>query len=137
MIKPLIHDPIFLSQKSQDSSKDDKVLFQDMKDTILHYKDTCVGMAANMIGEKKNTIIVLIDKSYVIMNNPVILKKEKPYKTIENCLSYISPGTNVTRYKIIKLKYYTENFEERIKTFTDFEAQIIQHEMDHLSGILV
>lgn len=137
MIKELVHDPIFLSQKSVDTNKDDKELFTDLMDTLMYYKDTCVGMAANLIGVKKNTIIVNDNGNIIIMNNPVILKKEKPYKAVETCLSYISDGTSVTRYKKIKVKYYDTDFTLKIKTYEDFTAQIIQHEFDHLLGILV
>ena len=137
MIKNIVHDIDFLKIKSSDMTLDDKYIIADLKDTLLFNKTRCVGMAANMIGYHKNATI-FEDKNgiYQIMLNPIILKKEVEYEIEEGCLSLT--GTRLTkRFKKIKVKYLDELYRERIKTFIDFEAEIIQHEIDHLNGIII
>ena len=141
MIKPLVHDPIFLAGKSEIATQEDLPIAQNLLDTLTAHKDTCVGMAANMIGEKKR-IIAFLDESgkapvYTVMLNPEIIKKDGAYETEESCLSLLGGPRKCRRYKIIKVCYQTTDFKSRIKTYTDFAAQIIQHEIDHLSGILI
>ncbi len=137
MIKNIVKDVIFLSQKSVDMTLDDKYIIDDLKDTLLFNKSRCVGMAANMIGYHKNAIIFEDNnKKYQIMLNPVILKKEMEYEAEEGCLS-LTGVRKTKRYKKIKVKYLDELYRERIKTFIDFEAEIIQHEIDHLFGIII
>lgn len=137
MIKNIVKDIIFLSQKSVDMTLDDKYIIDDLKDTLLFNKSRCVGMAANMIGYHKNAIIFEdTNKKYQIMLNPVILKKEMEYEAEEGCLS-LTGVRKTKRYKKIKVKYLDELYRERIKTFIDFEAEIIQHEIDHLFGIII
>lgn len=137
MIKELVHDPIFLAKKSEKAVPDDINVSIDFLDTLIAHKDTCVGMAANMIGCLKNIIAFDNDGEYMIMFNPEIIKKEGEYLTEESCLSLLGDARKTKRYKKIKVKYQTENFQVRIKTFTDFSAQIIQHEIDHCAGILI
>ena len=141
MIKPLIHDPIFLAGKSEPATKEDLPMAHDLLDTLIAHKDTCVGMAANMIGIKK-LIIAFLDESsktptYTVMLNPEIIKKDGAYDTEESCLSLLGGPRKCKRYKTIKVQYQTTELRVRIKTYTGWTAQIIQHEIDHLSGILI
>ncbi|MBE6686679.1 MAG: peptide deformylase [Ruminococcaceae bacterium] len=141
MIKELIHDPIFLAGKSEIATKEDLPNAQDLFDTLMAYKDSCVGMAANMIGVKKR-IIAFLDESgraptYTVMLNPEIIKKDGAYNTEEGCLSLLGGLRPCKRYKSIKVKYQTLELQTRIKTYTGWTAQIIQHEVDHCDGILI
>lgn len=137
MIKELIHDPIFLSLKSQIAEKDDVQIGIDLLDTLMSHKDECVGMAANMIGVTKRIIVFDNDGEYAVMFNPEIIKKSEPYQTKEGCLSLLGQPRPCKRYKTIKVKWQTSDFQTRIKTFSGFTAQIIQHEIDHCEGILI
>ena len=136
MIKQLTHDPIFLSLKSEVATKDDIQVAEDLLDTLIAHKDGCVGMAANMIGYSKRMIIVDDNGQYLIMINPVLLKVSGLYQTEEGCLSHdgVRP---CKRYEKIKVQYLDEQMKIKIKTYSGFTAQIIQHEMDHLEGILI
>ena len=141
MVKELIHDPIFLARKSEVATKEDLQVAQDLLDTLMAHKDSCVGMAANMIGVRKR-IIAFLDESgrvptYTVMLNPEIIKKDGAYDTEECCLSLLSGARPCKRYKSIKVKYQTLDMQSRIKTFTGWAAQIIQHEVDHCDGILI
>lgn len=137
MIKELIHDPIFLSLKSQNTEKDDVQTGIDLLDTLMSHKDECVGMAANMIGVTKRIIAFDNEGEYAVMFNPEIIKKSEPYQTKEGCLSLLGEPRPCKRYKTIKVKWQTSDFQTRIKTFSGFTAQIIQHEIDHCEGILI
>ncbi len=137
MVKELIHDPIFLAQKSSPADESDKQTAQDLLDTIIAHKDECVGMAANMIGVKKRVIVFNDSGVFRVMFNPEIISRSEPYKTAEGCLSLLGEPRPTTRYKKIKVRYLNEEFKPRIKTFTGFTAQIIQHETDHCDGILI
>ncbi len=141
MIKELIHDPVFLAMKSEGATKDDKKTADDLLDTLAAHKETCVGMAANMIGVKKR-IIAFLDESgakpkYTVMFNPEIIKRDGVYETEEGCLSLLGGPRKCKRYRSVKVRYQTENLETRIKTYTGWTAQIIQHEIDHCDGILI
>ena len=141
MIKELVHDPIFLGAKSQNATRGDLQTANDLLDTLIAHKDECVGMAANMIGERKN-IIAFLDQSgknatYTVMLNPEIIKKDGVYETEEGCLSLLGGPRKTNRYRSVKVRWQTTDFQVRIKTFTDFTAQIIQHEIDHCNGILI
>ncbi len=141
MIKELIHDPIFLGGKSEIATRDDLQVAHDLLDTLMSHKETCVGMAANMIGVKKR-IIAFLDESlpsptYTVMLNPEIIKTNGAYTTEEGCLSLLGGPRKCKRYKTIKVKYQTMNFQTRIKTYTSWTAQIIQHEVDHCNGVLI
>ena len=137
MVKELIHDPILLARKSEVATKEDLQVAQDLMDTLVAHKDGCVGMAANMIGVHKRIIAFDNDGSYMVMFNPDIIKKSEPYDTEEGCLSLLGGPRKCKRYKTIKVQWQTAEFQTRIKTFTGFPAQIIQHEVDHCEGILI
>ena len=141
MVKELIHDPIFLAGKSEMATKEDLQVAQDLLDTLIANKDGCVGMAANMIGVKKRIIAFLDDSgrvpTYTVMLNPEIIKKDGAYNTEEGCLSFLGGPRPCKRYKSIKVKYQTLDLQTRIKTYTGWTAQIIQHEVDHCDGILI
>ena len=137
MIKQLMHDPIFLSLKSEVATKEDLQVAEDLLDTLAVHKDSCVGMAANMIGVRKRIIAFDNEGTYMVMFNPEIIKKSEPYETEEGCLSLLGGPRKCKRYKTIKVKWQTAEMQTRIKTFTGFPAQIIQHEIDHCNGILI
>ena len=137
MIKELIHDPILLSRKSEVATKEDLQAAQDLLDTLIAHKDGCVGMAANMIGVCKRIIAFDNDGTYMVMFNPEIIKKSGPYDAVEGCLSLLGGPRKCKRYQTIKVQWQTAEFQTRIKTFTGFPAQIIQHEVDHCDGILI
>ena len=141
MMKELMHDPIFLAGKSEIATKEDLPIAQDLLDTLMAHKETCVGMAANMIGVKKR-IIAFLDESgrtpvYAVMLNPEIIKKDDAYDTEEGCLSLLGGPRKCKRYKTIKVQYQTVNMQTRLKTYTGWTAQIIQHEVDHCNGVLI
>lgn len=137
MIKELMHDPIFLGGKSEVATKDDLQTAQDLLDTLTAHKDSCVGMAANMIGVRKRIIAFDIEGKSMVMFNPEIIKKSDPYDTGESCLSLLGGPRKCKRYQSIKVQWQTEKFETRVKTFTGWTAQIIQHEIDHCNGVLI
>lgn len=141
MIKELIHDPIFLAGKSEVATKDDLPIAQDLLDTLIAHRESCVGMAANMIGARKR-IIAFLDESgraptYTVMLNPEIIAKSGIYETEEGCLSLLGNSRKCKRYITIKVKYQTLEMKTYIKNFTGWTAQIIQHEVDHCNGILI
>lgn len=137
MIRNIMKDEKILMIKSTPVTKEDVYLYNDLMDTLKFNRTKCVGMAANMIGVSKRAIIFEDeDKSYVVMFNPTIIKYSDEYEAEEGCLSLI--GVRKTkRYKKIKVEYYTKDFKKKIKTYTGFTAQIIQHEIDHLEGIII
>ena len=141
MVKEVIHDPIFLGVKSEAATKEDLQVARDLLDTLIANKDGCVGMAANMIGVRKR-IITFLDESgraptYTVMLNPEIIKKDGVYDAEEGCLSLLGGPRKCKRYKTIKVQYQTTEMQMRIKTYTGWTAQIIQHEVDHCNGILI
>ena len=137
MIKDIVHDPIFLAGKSIPATKEDLPVATDLLDTLIANRDKCVGMAANMIGVRKSIIVFDNDGEYMTMFNPEIIKKDGIFETEEGCLSLLGDPRKTKRYKSIKVKYQTKEFETRIKTFTGWPAQIIQHEVDHIAGVLI
>ena len=137
MVKELMHDPIFLSLKSETATKEDLQTAEDLLDTLTAHKDGCVGMAANMIGVRKRIIAFDNDGKYMVMFNPEIIKKSDAYETQEGCLSLLGGPRKCKRYKTIKVQWQTPEMQTRIKTFTGFPAQIIQHEIDHCNGVLI
>lgn len=141
MIKELMHDPIFLTGKSEVATKEDLMVAQDLLDTLIAHREGCVGMAANMIGVRKR-IIAFLDESgrvptYTVMLNPEIIAKSGIYETEEGCLSLLGGPRKCKRYSTIKVKYQTLEMKTRIKTYTGWTAQIIQHEVDHCIGVLI
>ena len=137
MIKELMHDPIFLGGKSEVATIEDLQTAQDLLDTLTAHKESCVGMAANMIGVRKRIVAFDNEGKYMVMFNPEIIKKSEPYETEEGCLSLLGGPRKCKRYKSIKVQWQTAEFQTRIKTFTGFPAQIIQHEIDHCEGVLI
>lgn len=137
MVKELMHDPLFLAKKAEKATEADLQTAQDLLDTLIAHEEGCVGMAANMIGEAKRIIAFDNDGEYMVMFNPEIIKRAEPYETEESCLSLLGGPRKTKRYKTIKVQYQNEKFQTRIKTFKDFTAQIIQHEVDHCDGILI
>lgn len=141
MVKQLMHDPISLAGKSEVATKEDWQVVKDLLDTLLAHKDRCVGMAANMIGVKKR-IIAFLDKSgrvptYTVMLNSEIIKKNGAYNAEESCLSLLGGPRPCKCYKSIKVKYQTLELQTRIKTYTGWTVQIIQHDIDHSNGVLI
>ena len=137
MVKELMHDPMFLQRRAEPATEQDITTAQDLLDTLIAHEDSCVGMAANMIGVNKRIIAFDNDGSYMLMFNPQILKKSGSYDTEESCLSLLGGPRPTRRYKSIKVQYQNEKFQTRIKTFTGWTAQIIQHEVDHCDGVLI
>ena len=136
MIRDICKDELFLARKAAPALPEDLLIAQDLLETLIAHKDGCVGMAANMIGVAKRIIAFESEDGYLVMFNPVILKKSGPYNTEEGCLSL--EGVRPTRrWKSIKVQYETADGKPRIRTFTGWTAQIIQHEIDHCSGILI
>ena len=136
MIQEICKDEIFLAQKAEPATPDDLPIAQDLIDTLTAHKDGCVGMAANMIGVNKRIIIFDNEGAYQVMFNPVIVKQSGPYQTEEGCLS-LSGRRPTKRWKNIKVQWQNETFQTRLKTFTGWTAEIIQHEIDHCDGILI
>lgn len=137
MIKPIVKDILFLEQKSELATIEDKYIITDLIDTLKANINGCVGLAANMIGYKKRILVFAVGGSIIVpMVNPVILKKENPYTTEESCLSLVG-SRKTTRYETIEVKYLDINFKEKTQVFKGFVAQIIQHEMDHFEGIII
>lgn len=116
---------------------EDLQVARDLLDTLAANKDACVGMAANMIGVLKRIIVFDNDGEYMTMFNPQILKASDPYDASEGCLSLLGGPRPCKRYQTIKVQWQNEKFQTRIKTFTGWPAQIIQHEIDHCNGILI
>lgn len=136
MIQPIMHDPLFLAQKSTPATPEDAPVARDLLETLTAHADGCVGMAANMIGVLKRIIAVEAEDGYLVLFNPVILKKSGLYEAEEGCFS-LEGVRKTKRYQSIKVQYQTMDGKPRIKTFTGWTAQIIQHEIDHCDGILI
>ncbi len=136
MIRDIMKDPLFLAIPSQPALPEDLEVARDLLDTLAHHREGCVGMAANMIGVHRQIIVFDNEGTYTVMFNPRILKQEGAYEAEEGCLSL--PGTRKTRrWHKIKVEYQNTDFQTRIKTFTGWTAQIIQHEIDHCRGVLI
>lgn len=136
MIKPIIHDTFFLSRKSEFATAADLAIAKDLRDTLAAHRDGCVGMAANMIGYSKRIIIVSLGMFDMVMLNPEIMKKSGLFETEEGCLS-LSGVRKTTRYQKITVRYQDEQMKSHTQDFTGWTAQIIQHECDHMEGILI
>ena len=136
MIKTIVRDLFFLGQKSEETTQKDGQVIQDLQDTLAAHREGCVGMAANMIGYRKRSIIVSTGFYDLVMNNPIILSKADPYETEEGCLS-LEGVRRTTRYRKIEVRYQDVYFKEQRQSFNGFIAQIIQHEMDHLDGVII
>ncbi|KRM79554.1 peptide deformylase [Lapidilactobacillus dextrinicus DSM 20335] len=136
MIREINRNQKSLAQKSEPATKNDQAVLTDLLDTLRAHQDVCVGMAANMIGVHKRVIIVQMGVLPVLMINPEITAKSDPYTTSEGCLSLLGER-QTTRYQNITVKFLNKNFKPTTQKFTDFVAQIIQHEVDHCDGIII
>ncbi|MDO5133922.1 MAG: peptide deformylase [Eubacteriales bacterium] len=136
MIRPIVKDILFLGRKSEPATIQDLPVGQDLQDTLQANRDRCVGMAANMIGVKKKIIIVNIGLINVVMYNPVIVRRDTPYETEEGCLS-LSGVRKTIRFQNIEVEYLDAGWKKHRQKYSGWTAQIIQHEIDHLSGILI
>ena len=136
MIRDICKDELFLARKAAPASPEDLPIAQDLLETLIAHKDGCVGMAANMIGVKKNIIIVNMGFIDVVMFNPVIVSKRDMYETEEGCLS-LDGVRKTTRYQEIEVEYYDFNWKKQRQKLSGWTAQICQHEIDHLSGKII
>ena len=137
MVRELIHDPLLLARKSEPATEADLQTAADLLETLQAHAEACVGMAANMIGVHKCIIVFDNDGDYMTMLNPEILDKSGRYEAMESCLSLLGGPRPAVRWHKIKVRWQTTGLQTRIKTFTGFPAQIIQHEIDHCGGILI
>ena len=136
MIRDICRDEAFLSQKAEPATPEDMQTAADLLETLEHHRDGCVGMAANMIGVNRRIIAFDNEGEYMLMFNPEIIKKSGPYEAEEGCLS-LSGVRKTKRFQTIKVQWQNEKFQTRIKTFTGWTAEIIQHEIDHCEGIII
>ena len=137
MVRELIHDPILLARVSDAATAADGEVARDLLDTLQAHKETCVGMAANMIGVHKRIIAFDCGGKYMVMLNPEIIRAEGKYGAEESCLSLLGGPRGCTRYQKIKVRYQNLQMQVRLQTFSGWTAQIIQHEVDHCNGILI
>ena len=136
MVREICKDEAFLAQEAEPATTNDLGVAQDLLDTLVSHKDGCVGMAANMIGVNKRIIVFDSEGKYMVMFNPVIVRRSGVYEAEEGCLSLT--GTRKTkRFRTIKVQWQNEKFQTRIKTFTGWTAEIIQHEIDHCEGMII
>lgn len=136
MIQPIMKDIFFLQQRSVPATQADIQVGQDLQDTLVANSHACVGMAANMIGVKKRIIIVNLSFTNLVMYNPTLISKSNPYQTEEGCLS-LEGTRSTTRYRDIEVSFFDASWKKQSLKLTDFQAQIVQHELDHLEGILI
>ena len=136
MIRDICRDETFLAQRAERAGLEDLETARDLLDTLAAHKESCVGMAANMIGVNKRIIVFDDDGKYQVMFNPVIVKRDRPYEAEEGCLS-LTGRRKTKRFQTIKVQWQNEKFQTRLKTFTGWTAEIIQHEIDHCEGVLI
>ena len=136
MVQPIMHDPLFLAQKSEPATPEDRQTITDLLDTFRANLDRCVGMAANMIGVKKRISVFCNGPFQMVMVNPQIIRQSGEYETEEGCLS-LAGVRKTRRYQKITVQYQDQDFRQRTASYEGFTAQIIQHEIDHCSGILI
>ncbi len=136
MVREIMKDELFLQLAAEPAGPQDLETAQDLLETLMAHRDGCVGMAANMIGVRKRIIVFEDGEDYTLMFNPVIVKKSQPYQTEEGCLS-LEGKRPTRRWRSIKVQYQNQAFQTRLKTYTGWTAQIIQHEIDHCEGILI
>ena len=136
MVRAIVKNPVFLAQPSEPATSADAGVVADLMDTLRANAERCVGLAANMIGVRKRILVFSAGILPVAMLNPTVIARSEPYEAEEGCLSL--PGTRkAKRYCSIKVQYQNEQFQTRLKTFTGWTAQIIQHEIDHCNGVLI
>lgn len=137
MVKEIVHNPMLLAVKSIPATEDDKQVVIDLLDTLRAHTKECVGMAANMIGVNKNIIVVSAGLGQFAMINPKIVSKSKPYNTEEGCLSLLGGPRPCKRFEEIEVEFFDINWKPQKQKYSGWTAQIIQHECDHLEGILI
>lgn len=137
MVRDIVHDPFFLGQISEAATEDDIQVAVDLLDTLRAHLDGCVGMAANMIGVRKSIIAVSAGIGQFVMINPVIVSRKKPYNTEEGCYSLLGGPRPCKRYEEIEVEYLDMNFKPLRRKYTGYIAEIIQHEVDHINGVLI
>ena len=137
MVRELVHDPLLLGKKSVEAGPEYLMIAMDLLDTLRAHRATCVGMAANMIGVHKRIIVFVEDGKEALMLNPEILKAEEPYETEEGCLSLLGGPRKTKRFRKIQVNFQTFDGKTHTKVYTDWTAQIIQHEIDHCNGVLI
>ena len=137
MVKQVVHDPILLAGSAEPATPEDLQVATDLLDTLMANRESCVGMAANMIGVRKRIIVFENGGGYMTMFNPEIVKALGPFDAQESCLSLLGGPRPCKRYQTVKVQWQNEKFQTRIKTFTGWTAQIIQHEIDHCNGVLI
>lgn len=137
MVRELVHDPLLLGKKSVEAGPGDLMIAMDLLDTLRAHRATCVGMATNMIGVHKRIIVFVEDGKEALMLNPEILKAEEPYETEEGCLSLLGGPRKTKRFRKIQVNFQTFDGKTHTKVYTDWTAQIIQHEIDHCNGVLI
>ena len=136
MVRPIVKDPVFLGRRSEPAGPEDRLLAADLLETLQAHADECVGMAANMIGELKRVITFSDEGQYRVLYNPEIIRRDGPYEAEEGCLS-LAGTRKARRWKRVKVRYENEAGQVRMKTFSGFTAQIVQHEIDHCDGIRI
>ena len=136
MVRPIMKDPDFLARPSDPATQEDLPVGQDLLDTLQAHRESCVGMAANMIGVSKRIIVFDDGGKPFLMYNPEIVKRREPYRATEGCLS-LEGRRETKRWKTIKVRYQNVGFQTRYKTYDGWTAQIIQHEIDHCDGVLI
>jgi len=136
MVRDVMRDPLFLAAASNEATEEDIPVARDLMDTLRANRERCVGMAANMIGVRKRIIAFLDGRTYMLMLNPEVVKAEGEYEAEEGCLS-LDGVRKAKRYRKIQVRYQTEKMQWKTRTFKDYTAQIIQHEIDHCNGILI
>ena len=136
MVKPIVRDAFFLSQRSEEATREDLPVGQDLMDTLAANRDRCVGMAANMIGVKKRIIVVSMGPMDLVMYNPVIVGKAGIFETEEGCLS-LDGVRKTTRYRTIEVEFRDSRWKKQRKKYQGWTAQIIQHEIDHCAGVVI
>lgn len=136
MVRPIMKDVFFLAQKSEPATIEDRAIGQDLLDTLQAHAEECVGMAANMIGVRKNIIVINMGMLNLVMFNPRILRKSGVFEAEEGCLS-LTGKRKTTRYKEIEVEYQDMDFKKHRQKLTGWTAQICQHEIDHLSGVII
>ena len=137
MVRELVHDPLLLGIRSKPATKEDTAVGRDLLDTLAAHRETCVGMAANMIGVTKRVIAFSDGGRYTVMYNPEIVARSGPYRAEEGCLSLLGGPRPTERYKTVRVRYQDGSFTWRTASYTGFTAQIIQHEVDHCDGVLI
>lgn len=136
MVRPIVRDVLFLGRKSEPAEKSDLAIAKDLQDTLQAHRRTCIGMAANMIGFRKNIIAVAMGTGCLILINPVITDRSGPYETEESCLS-LDGARRTRRYQNITVCYRDVSWKRQEQKFSGVLAQAVQHEYDHLSGVLI